>query len=157
MGKELDDKEREEREKLCLNKSDGKVIEQDEYGGRVKCHFVERTRDEGVSGLSGSKVRLLAANGDYGRLYEVYDGYLTRPQVDELVQMILAGLNLSPDAEPSVTANASVTAASSRKRPASASVRGNQTKKARRAGGRRRVHRNTRVRRQRRTRKQLYA
>lgn len=95
MGRELDPGERESRESFCINKSSGTVIAQDEYGSKLRCHFLERTEDEGVSGLSGSKVRLLAANNDLSKLYEVYNGYLSEQQVDSLVREIRSGLNMS--------------------------------------------------------------
>ena len=96
MGKETDEAERAEREKLCLTKSDGSTVAQTDDGKLVECHFLERAEGEGlgVSGISGSKVRLLAADGDLEKLMEVYDGYLTREQVEELMLMVRAGLNM---------------------------------------------------------------
>lgn len=95
MGKEIDPLERESRESFCINKSSGTVVAQDKYGTRLRCHFLERTEDEGVSGLSGSKVRMLAADNDIKKLYEVYHGYLSEQQVDSLVREIRSGLNMS--------------------------------------------------------------
>jgi len=95
MGRELDPGERESRESFCINKSSGTVIAQDEYGSKLRCHFLERTEDEGVSGLSGSKVRLLAAENNLTKLYDVYNGYLSEQQVDSLVREIRSGLNMS--------------------------------------------------------------
>lgn len=97
MGKELDADERASREKICLRKSSGEVVAQTEDGSLVNCHFLNRTEGEGLSGLSGSKVRLLAAEGNYNKLYDVYNGYLTRQQVNELVKMIYIGLNFEKE------------------------------------------------------------
>ena len=94
MGRELDPGERESRESFCINKSSGIIITQDEYGSKLRCHFLERTEEEGVSGLSGSKVRLLAADNNLPKLYQVYDGYLSEQQVDALVREIRSGLNM---------------------------------------------------------------
>jgi len=99
MGRELDAGERESRESFCINKSSGTLIAQDEYGSKLRCHFLERTEDEGVSGLSGSKVRLLAAENNLAKLYEVYAGYLSEQQVDALVREIRTGLNMSDSIE----------------------------------------------------------
>lgn len=97
MGKELDADERASREKICLRKSSGEVVAQTEDGSLVNCHFLNRTEGEGLSGLSGSKVRLLAAEGNYNKLYDVYNGYLTRQQVNELIKMIYIGLNFEKE------------------------------------------------------------
>jgi hypothetical protein len=99
MGREIDPGERESREAFCINKSSGTLIAQDEYGSKLRCHFLERTKDEGISGLSGSKVRLLAAENDLTKLYEVYSGYLSEQQVDALVREIRSGLNMSESKE----------------------------------------------------------
>jgi len=99
MGRELDAGERESRESFCINKSSGSIIAQDEYGSKLRCHFLERTQDEGVSGLSGSKVRLLSAENKLNKLYEVYNSYLNEQQVEALVREIRLGLNINDSTE----------------------------------------------------------
>lgn len=105
MGAELDDKERANREQFCINKSDDNrransaqsrspVVSAD---NKIKCIFVERTEDESnpIASVSGSKVRLLAANmKNNDRIKEMYYGYLTDEQVEDMVRKIRKGLNM---------------------------------------------------------------
>ena len=96
MGRELDPAERQSRESFCLNKSDGQLTMQIDDGSKINCHFLARTEDEGISGLSGSKVRLLAAENQLKKLYEVYYGYLSEEQVNGMVNLIHNGINMLP-------------------------------------------------------------
>jgi len=111
MGRELDPEERIGREKLCINKSDESMtfipsettyessntnIQQQSGEIKMRCHFLERTEDEGISGLSGSKIRLLAANRNYATIFNVYKGYLTEEEIASLIQDIQIGVKLTP-------------------------------------------------------------
>ena len=69
---------------------------QTDDGSKINCHFLARTEDEGISGLSGSKVRLLAAENQLKKLYEVYYGYLSEEQVNGMVNLIHNGINMLP-------------------------------------------------------------
>lgn len=140
MGKELDAGERESRESFCINKSSGTIIAQDEYGSKLRCHFLERTEDEGVAGLSGSKVRLLAANNNLNELYKVYNGYLSQQQVNELVNEIRRGLNMSDSIEEPNSTNMSNKTSKTKRITSSISESSRVSKRTRRSdvsGGKR--------------------
>jgi hypothetical protein len=110
MGAETDPVEREQRERFCLNKSDGTTTVQTSDGSLVNCHFVQRTDDGSLlaldpaknskSSLSGSKIRLLAVNNEYSELNDIYRTYLTEPEVLTLVEEIKKGVNLASVAAP---------------------------------------------------------
>ena len=105
MGAETDPVEREQRERFCLNKSDGTTTVQTPDGSLVNCHFVQQTDDGSLlaldpaknskSSLSGSKIRLLAVNHEYSELNDIYRTYLTEPEVLTLVEEIKKGVNLA--------------------------------------------------------------
>ena len=142
MGRELDPGERESRESFCINKSSGTIIAQDEYGSKLRCHFLERTAEEGVSGLSGSKVRLLAADNNLPKLYQVYEGYLSEQQVDALVREIRSGLNMAYPSEASQQKSSSPKTNKTKRQRSLNTMRSSRvTKSARRSiaeGGKRR-------------------
>jgi len=139
MGRELDPEERIGREKLCINKSDESMtfipsettdndsktnIQQQQQSGefKVRCHFLERTEDEGISGLSGSKIRLLAANRNYATIFDVYNGYLTEEEIASLIQDIQIGVKLTPlDSLDTILASAETSKPLSQKVPSSPS------------------------------------
>lgn len=139
MGRELDPEERIGREKLCINKSDESMtfipseitdndsktnIQQQQQSGefKVRCHFLERTEDEGISGLSGSKIRLLAANRNYATIFDVYNGYLTEEEIASLIQDIQKGVKLTPlDSLDTILASAETSKPLSQKVPTSPS------------------------------------
>lgn len=97
MGAELDPKERQNREKMCRNQS----VEEPRpisinFEDQVNCIFLERTQDESdpIASISGSKIRLYAANLNLDLIHSIYDGYLTPEQINELIINIRMGLNM---------------------------------------------------------------
>jgi hypothetical protein len=83
MGRELIDKEHNNRKQFCNDEKN------------VKCIYVDRDDSDDISGMSGSKIRKLAVNHEYEQLYEIYNELLTRDEVDELVNEICVGVKLS--------------------------------------------------------------
>lgn len=83
MGRELIDKEHNNRKQFCNDETN------------IKCIYVDRDDSDDISGMSGSKIRKLAVNYEYEQLYEIYNELLTRDEVDELVNEICVGVKLS--------------------------------------------------------------
>lgn len=108
MGGEVDDKEKENREKNCANKENGPAIWN--KNPRLSCVIVQRTEEAPASGaaeedehvnlesMSGSKVRLLVGCEPGGReqaritFNQVYENYLSLEQRNDLYNAINNGL-----------------------------------------------------------------
>ena len=104
MGRETDEKERENRETYCgtteksINDSKTLIGKGDikPYKQKVNCIFIERTEGDSenkFSNMSGSLIRRYAILGKMPQLYDVYDGLLSKDQVNELVDLIKIGVN----------------------------------------------------------------
>lgn len=95
MGKELIDKEHNNRKQFCNNEGNIEINKSKPSMQNVKCIYIDRKDSDDVSGLSGSKIRKLAVNHEYKKLYEIYNELLTRDEVDELVNEICVGVKLN--------------------------------------------------------------
>ena len=104
MGRETDEKERENRETYCgtteksINDSKTLIGKGDikPYKQKVNCILIERTEGDSenkFSNMSGSLIRRYAILGKMPQLYDVYDGLLSKDQVNELVDLIKIGVN----------------------------------------------------------------
>jgi hypothetical protein len=103
MGRETDEKEREKRETYCGTTESINAIKKligkkdiEPYKQEVKCIFIERTEGDSenkFSNMSGSLIRRYAILGKMPQLYDVYDGLLSKDQVNELVDLIKIGVN----------------------------------------------------------------
>lgn len=98
MGEELDDIENASRQTFC-EKDDNIELNNENPGmQKVHCIPIARTESDDISGMSGSKVRNLAVQNDnesMQKLYDVYNGYLEPTDVDDLIQKIQTGVNLT--------------------------------------------------------------
>lgn len=103
MGLDDDLNERKGREGQCNIRSDYIKNEKsmDKPKIMVDCLYIKRNSHSHstASGMSASKIRFAAANGEFNSLKKIYDRYLDDIDIWRLIRLVRQGLNMEEDTE----------------------------------------------------------